>query len=469
MELLLKLLAEELEVEALEGKIQQRVREYMDRANHEYYLREQIHAIQDELGDNEDEEIAELRAKLAKSKMNDEARERVSKELKRLARTAVQAPESAVSQNYIEYMLELPWDVKDPENIDIRHARRVLEADHYGMKEVKERLIEFLAVRAATKGAKSPILCLVGPPGVGKTSIARSVARALGRKFTQVSLGGVHDEAEIRGHRKTYVGAMPGKIISQISQCGTMNPVFLFDEIDKMASDMRGDPASAMLEVLDPEQNREFRDHYLEAPFDLSDVLFITTANTTETIDRALLDRMELIEVPSYTLEEKVQIARRHLLPKELEAHGLKKAQLKLSEKAFSAIIDGYTRESGVRTLERLIGKICRKVTLEFVENPEQRPGGDQARRPEAVSRRAGLSAHAHRAEARRGRGQRPRVDERRRRGHAGGSRGFPGKRSAGADGQSGRRDEGIGPSGAQHRARAAEAVWSGGGFLRKA
>ena len=306
--------------------------------------------------------------------MNDEARERVSKELKRLARTAVQAPESAVSQNYIEYMLELPWEVKDPENIDIRHARRVLEADHYGMKEVKERLIEFLAVRAATKGAKSPILCLVGPPGVGKTSIARSVAWALGRKFTQVSLGGVHDEAEIRGHRKTYVGAMPGKIISQISQCGTMNPVFLFDEIDKMASDMRGDPASAMLEVLDPEQNREFRDHYLEAPFDLSDVLFITTANTTETIDRALLDRMELIEVPSYTLEEKVQIARRHLLPKELEAHGLKKAQLKLSEKAFSAIIDGYTRESGVRTLERLIGKICRKVTLEFVENPERGP-----------------------------------------------------------------------------------------------
>ena len=374
LELLLKLLSEELEVVALEDKIQQRVREYMDRANHEYYLREQIHAIQDELGDNEDEEIAELRARLAKSKMNDEARERVSKELKRLARTAVQAPESAVSQNYIEYMLELPWDVKDPENIDIRHARKVLEADHYGMKEVKERLIEFLAVRAATKGAKSPILCLVGPPGVGKTSIARSVARALGRKFTQVSLGGVHDEAEIRGHRKTYVGAMPGKIISQISQCGTMNPVFLFDEIDKMASDMRGDPASAMLEVLDPEQNREFRDHYLEAPFDLSDVLFITTANTTETIDRALLDRMELIEVPSYTLEEKVQIAKRHLLPRELEAHGLKKAQLKLSEKAFSAIIDGYTRESGVRTLERLIGKICRKVTLEFVENPERGP-----------------------------------------------------------------------------------------------
>jgi len=227
-------------------------------------------------------------------------------------------------------------------------------------------------VRSVTENLKSPIICLVGPPGVGKTSIARSVARALGRKFTQMSLGGVHDEAEIRGHRKTYVGAMPGRIISSIAQVKTLNPVFLLDEIDKMAHDMRGDPASAMLEALDPAQNHAFRDHYLEAPFDLSDVLFITTANSTDTIDRALLDRMEVIEVPSYTLEEKVQIAKRHLLPKQMENHGLKKSQMRVSEKTLAAMVDSYTREAGVRTLERVIGKLCRKVTLKFVEDPER-------------------------------------------------------------------------------------------------
>ena len=369
---LLRLLAEEVEIGALEERIQQRVREYMDRANHEYYLREQIRAIQDELGEDEDEEIAELRKRLKESAMPEAVKERVAKELKRLARTSVQAPESAVSQNYIEYMLELPWGTYDESHIDVRHARKVLDADHFGMKEVKERLVEYLAVRSVTGKLKSPIICLVGPPGVGKTSIARSVAKALGRKFTQMSLGGVHDEAEIRGHRKTYVGAMPGRIVSSIYHCKTMNPVFLLDEIDKMAHDMRGDPASAMLEALDPEQNHAFRDHYLEAPFDLSDVLFITTANTTDTIDRALLDRMEVIEVPSYTLEEKVQIAKRHLVPKEMENHGLQKGQLKISDKTLSAVIDSYTRESGVRTLERVIGKLCRKVTLKLVEEPEK-------------------------------------------------------------------------------------------------
>ena len=371
---LLRLMAEEVQIGEIEERIQQRVREYMERSNHEYYLREQIRAIQEELGEDEDEEIVELRRRLEASAMPDEARERVSKELKRLARTSVQAPESSVSQNYIEYMLDLPWGVRDESVIDVKRARRVLEEDHFGMKEVKERLVEFLAVRSATERLKSPILCLVGPPGVGKTSIARSVARALGRKFVQMSLGGVHDEAEIRGHRKTYVGAMPGRIISSIAQCKTMNPVFLLDEIDKMAHDMRGDPASAMLEALDPEQNNAFRDHYLEAPFDLSDVLFITTANSTDTIDRALLDRMEVIEVPSYTLEEKVQIAKRHLLPRQMENHGLKRGQLRMSEKTISALIDSYTRESGVRTLERYIGKLCRKVTLQFVEEPEHGP-----------------------------------------------------------------------------------------------
>jgi len=373
LKLLLEKLADEIKIDELEERIHARVQEYMDKANHEYYLREQIRAIQEELGEDEDEEVAELRRRIQASKLPVAAREHVEKELKRLARSSVHAPESGVSQNYIEYMLELPWDVYDKSQIDIRKARKVLEADHYGMEDVKQRLIEFLAVRAvASDKLKSPIICLVGPPGVGKTSIAQSIARALGRKFTRLSLGGVHDEAEIRGHRKTYVGAMPGRIVSAIRQCKTMNPVFLLDEIDKLSRDMRGDPASAMLEALDPAQNNAFRDHYLEVPFDLSDVLFITTANSLDTIDRALLDRMEVIEVPSYTSEEKLQIAKRHLLPKQREAHGLAKGQLKLTDKAIAALVEGYTRESGVRTLERQIAKLCRRTTLRLAEHPEE-------------------------------------------------------------------------------------------------
>ncbi len=368
-----QLLGREISLQMLEDRIQQRVREAMDRNNHEYYLREQIHAIEDELGADEDEEIAEYRRKLAESKMPEEARDKVAREIKRLARTAAQSPESSVSQNYIEYMLELPWGVREESSIDIQRARRMLEADHFGLKDVKDRLIEYLAVRKSTDGLKSPIICLVGPPGVGKTSIAKSIAGALGRKFTQMSLGGVHDEAEIRGHRKTYVGAMPGRIISGINRCKSVNPVFLLDEIDKIAHDMRGDPAAALLEALDPEQNSGFRDHYIEAAFDLSDVLFITTANSTEPIDRALLDRMEVIEVPSYTQEEKVQIARRYLLPSEAETHGLKKGALRISEAVMEEVIDGYTREAGVRTLKRSIEKICRRAALAFIENPEKK------------------------------------------------------------------------------------------------
>ena len=368
-----QLLGREISLQMLEDRIQQRVREAMDRNNHEYYLREQIHAIEDELGVDEDEEIAEYRRKLAESKMPEEARDKVAREIKRLARTAAQSPESSVSQNYIEYMLELPWGMREESSIDIQRARRMLEADHFGLKDVKDRLIEYLAVRKSTDGLKSPIICLVGPPGVGKTSIAKSIAGALGRKFTQMSLGGVHDEAEIRGHRKTYVGAMPGRIISGINRCKSVNPVFLLDEIDKIAHDMRGDPAAALLEALDPEQNSGFRDHYIEAAFDLSDVLFITTANSTEPIDRALLDRMEVIEVPSYTQEEKVQIARRYLLPSEAEAHGLKKGALRISEAVMAEVIDGYTREAGVRTLKRSIEKICRRAALAFIENPEKK------------------------------------------------------------------------------------------------
>jgi len=373
LEAMAQMVGQEIAILQLEERIQQRVREAMDRANHEYYLREQIHAIQDELGGDEDEEIAEYRAKLKRSKMPDEARDKVERELRRLARTAAQSPESSVSQNYIEYMLELPWGEKEESGIDIARARKVLDEDHFGLKEVKDRLLEYLAVRKCTETLKSPIICLVGPPGVGKTSIAKSIARALNRKFTQFSLGGVHDEAEIRGHRKTYIGAMPGRIITSLHRCGSMNPVFLLDEIDKIASDMRGDPAAALLEALDPEQNENFRDHYIEAPFDLSDVLFITTANSLEPIDRALLDRMEVIEVSSYTQEEKVKIAKRHLLPKQMEAHGLKKGQLRISEKTVSDMIEGYTREAGVRKLERTIEKLCRKAALNLMENAERK------------------------------------------------------------------------------------------------
>ena len=371
LETLLMALSRDLKISALEEKIHARVREAMDKSNHDYYLREQIHAIQEELGEDEDEELRELRARLRDSKIDGEARERTEKELARLARTSIHAPESAVLETYIETMLDLPWGVKTAGQIDLDRARKVLDRDHYGMREIKDRLLEYLAVVKHKGDLKSPILCLVGPPGVGKTSIARSVARALGRKFTQMSLGGVHDEAEIRGHRRTYVAAMPGRLISAIRQCGTMDPVFLLDEVDKISRDMRGDPSSALLEALDPAQNDHFRDHYLEAPFDLSGVLFITTANTTDTIDRALLDRMEVIEVPSYTLEEKLAIAKRHLLPKQLEAHGLRKSEMKIADGAMRAIIEGYTREAGVRELERVLARVCRRAVLRMQQEKE--------------------------------------------------------------------------------------------------
>ena len=364
METLLVMLGNELKITRLQEKIQAQVRENIDKSNHEYYLREQIHVIQEELGEDEDEELRALRECLRVSKIAGEARERTEKELARLARTSIHAPESAVLETYIETMLDLPWGVKTGGKIDLQRARRVLDKDHYGMREIKDRLLEYLAVLQRKGDLKSPILCLVGPPGVGKTSIARSVARALGRKFAQMSLGGVHDEAEIRGHRRTYVGAMPGRLISAIRHCGAMDPVFLLDEVDKVARDARSDPAAALLEALDPAQNNAFRDHYIEAPFDLSNVLFITTANTTDTIDRALLDRMEVIEVPSYTLEEKVAIAKKYLLPKQRETHGLDRAALRVSDKALRAIVEDYTREAGVRELERAIARVCRRAVL---------------------------------------------------------------------------------------------------------
>ena len=370
LDMIVDFMVRELDVIQLEAKLQKRVHERIERNNREYYLREQMHVIEDELGEADDD-IAGYEKQLAESKISGEARQRTEKELRRLARMGTNTPESNVIQSYVEYMLELPWGKYDSEEINIKRARSVLEADHYALEDVKKRIIEYLAVRSIKKDSKGPILCLLGAPGVGKTSIARSVARALKRSFCQVSLGGVHDEAEIRGHRRTYIGAMPGRIISAIKQAGTMNPVFLFDEIDKMASDLRGDPAAAMLEVLDPEQNKGYRDHYLEAPFDLSGVLFITTANNRDQIPRPLLDRMEIIEVPSYTLEEKVQIAKRHLWKKQLSENGLESKMLKITDSAIREVIDGYTRESGVRTLERKLGTICRKAVVSMLDLPE--------------------------------------------------------------------------------------------------
>ena len=350
-------------------EIQKEVSKRLERNNREYFLREQQRLIDEELGD--DDEVGDYEKKLENTPMDEEAKERTQKELKRLKRAPFQSPEAAVMENYIEYMLELPWGKYTKDSLSVAKARKILDEDHYGLEEVKKRILEFLAVREVKQDIKSPILCLVGAPGVGKTSIARSIARCLGRKFCQVSLGGVRDEAELRGHRRTYVAAMPGRVISAIKQVGSMNPVFLFDEIDKMGADHRGDPAAAMLEILDPEQNSRFRDHYLEAPFDLSKVLFITTANTMDGIPKPLLDRMEVIQVPSYTVEEKLQIAKRHLWKKQLSENGMDAKHLKISDAALLKTIEEYTSEAGVRSLERTLGRLIRKITVEKLENPD--------------------------------------------------------------------------------------------------
>ena len=368
LEMTAQLLGREISLQMLEEKIQQRVREAMDRNNHEYYLREQIKAIQTELGDKDGTDVEDLRERLEKTPLNDEAREKAEKELERLSRMAPGTPEIGVSRTYVEWILDLPWGKTTPDNLDLKRARRVLEENHYGLEKVKERIIEYLAVLRMKNDMKGPILCFAGPPGVGKTSIVRAIAKAVGRQFVQMSLGGVRDEAEIRGHRRTYVGAIPGRVIAGIKQAGTMNPVFLFDEIDKMSSDFRGDPAAAMLEVLDAEQNSAFRDHYMEIPFDLSRVMFITTANNMENIPPALLDRLEIIEVPSYTEEEKLKIARKHLLPKQIEAHGLKPRSVRMNDRVLRTVIEGYTREAGVRELERTLARVARKAAVEMLE-----------------------------------------------------------------------------------------------------
>ena len=362
-------LCKEQEIAELEKNIAQEVRKQIEKNQREYYLREQIKVINKELGDGDERqaEVDEYKKQMEGRDLPPEVTEKLNKELDRLFKMPPMMAESGVIRNYVETLLALPWGIYGKDNFDLKKAEKILNKDHYGLEKVKERILEYLAVRALTKSGKGPILCLVGPPGVGKTSLAQSVARAIDRKFTRMSLGGVHDEAEIRGHRRTYIGAMPGRIIHGMQTCGVMNPVFLLDEVDKMSSDFRGDPASALLEVLDPEQNNTFSDHYVEIPFDLSQVFWIVTANTVETIPPALLDRMEVVQLSSYTEDEKVKIAELHLLPKERHNNGLSAKTLTITEDALRLIIRGYTREAGVRNLERKIAAVCRKTAHRIV------------------------------------------------------------------------------------------------------
>lgn len=365
-----KILLEEIEITTLQNKIQNEAQEEMGRSQREYFLRQQLRAIKRELGEEEDieSEILELRKKIKKAKMPKKVEEEAFRQLKRLEMMHPESAEAAVLRNYLEWLIELPWSISTLDNLDLKHVKEILDEDHYDLEKIKERLLEFLAVKKINPKAKGAIICFVGPPGVGKTSLGRSIARALGRKFVRVALGGVRDEAEIRGHRRTYVGALPGRIIQGIKQAGVNNPVFLLDEIDKLCISFQGDPSAALLEVLDPEQNKEFVDHYLDVPFDLSKVLFIATANMVEPIPRVLLDRMEIIYLSGYTYKEKLEIAKRHLLPKLLKEHGLKKKNFRLRDEVILKVIEEYTSESGVRELERKLATLCRKVARKIAE-----------------------------------------------------------------------------------------------------
>ena len=373
LESVLRLLHRELELFQIESQIQEKTKANIDRAQKDYYLREQLKTIHEELGDSDEAEFAEYEASILALNLEPEQEKKLLKDLERLRKQPFGSSEAAVLRNYLDNLLQLPWKNSTKERIDVEAASKILEKDHYGLEKVKQRILETIAVRQMAPQLPPQIICLVGPPGVGKTSIAYSIARALNRKLARISLGGVHDEADIRGHRKTYVGAMPGRIMAAMTQAGTNNPILLLDEIDKMGSDYRGDPAAALLEVLDSEQNKAYRDHYLEIPFDLSNVMFITTANTLDTVSRPLLDRMEIIELGSYTDEEKRMIAKDHLIPKQLAKHGLKKSQLRITDDAIREIITCYTRESGVRKLERCFAEICRKADMQLLSGDVKR------------------------------------------------------------------------------------------------
>ena len=369
LEMAVRFLRQEVEMLRLESEIQDKTRSNIDRQQKDYYLREQLKVIHEELGDDEETEFDAYESRIRRLKLDTVSEEKVLKDLERLKKQPYGSSEAAVLRNYLDTLLDLPWNVRTKERLDVEAARKILEKDHYGLEKVKQRILETIAVRQMAPQMPPQILCLVGPPGVGKTSIAYSIARSLNRKMARISLGGVHDEADIRGHRKTYIGAMPGRILAAITQAGSSNPLLLLDEVDKMGADYRGDPSAALLEVLDAEQNKTYRDHYLEIPFDLSDVMFITTANTLDTVPRPLLDRMEVIELGSYTDEEKLMIAKNHLIPKQTAKHGLKKSQLRISEDAIREIITCYTRESGVRKLERCFAEICRKADMELLSD----------------------------------------------------------------------------------------------------
>lgn len=373
-EVLMALLLKEIEITAIKNDFQAKVKAHVDKNQKEYLLREQMKVIREELGEDNTESDADHFAEaLGKIRADKEVKEKIRKEIDRFKNISSSSSESAVARGYIETLLELPWNKTSRDNKDLKNAEQILNADHYGLEKVKERMLEFLAVRNLTSKGESPIICLVGPPGTGKTSIARSVAKALDKKYVRISLGGVRDEAEIRGHRRTYVGAMPGRIVNGLRSAGVKNPLMLLDEIDKMSSDYKGDTASALLEVLDAEQNKKFRDHYVEIPIDLSEVLFIATANSVQDIPRPLLDRMELIEVTSYTENEKLHIAKEHLLAKQMERNGIRPEQLSITDKAMAKIISGYTREAGVRNLERKLGEICRKAARPLYEGEKEK------------------------------------------------------------------------------------------------